>query len=465
MRRITILFTMLFMVLSAPRASAQWATFDASNLAQAVLSFLQDGDNMAVNSAGQTLPDDSTVYGLACEGCTDSLLILLPLDGSDPDTFNIFNAQIQHKIFGRPTIGDQMAVIRNAQDSTTADLVINIDRLQGEWRYLVTPRLRRRLADSSALQQPVNLPDSFVRRWLQPKEYGYDIFNSEDPFYNDKCTKFTTHFDSDITLKLRNELYLLYAKISCSDKCLYDTFDENNDTIYCNCNFAGESKKENELETERFNIKVVKCIRKSFNDIMKNYIFIAICILSFSFIICFFITCISLSKTISEYSKEFSGLKKKFSKYYYEVIKKEDKIKEAKEKEKLSQKEKLKVKNKKDLNEIEEEEDNDDNEDENDKDDENDEQEEESDEGNNKQLKINKNNINPMNNPFFNSVPNNSMTPYNAYDQFFLYQMYQQYMMNYMHNLYFNNNTINNNRNDDEDEDEADEEDSSCFRG
>ena len=296
------------------------------------------------------------------------------------------------------------------------------------------------------------------------KEYGYDLFNSEDPFYNDKCTKFTAPFDSDITLKLRNELYLLYAKISCSDKCLYDTFDENNDTIYCNCNFAGESKKENELETERFNIKVVKCISKSFNDIMKNYIFIAICILSFSFIICFFITCISLSKTISEYSKEFSGLKKKFSKYYSEVIKKEAKIKEAKEKEKLSQKEKLKVKNKIDLNEIEEEEDNDDNEDENDKDDENDEQEEESDEGNNKQLKINKNknnqnNINPMNNPFFNSVPNNSMTPYNAYDQFFLYQMYQQYMMNYMHNLYFNNNTINNNRNDDEDEDEADEED------
>ena len=34
----------------APRASAQWATFDASNLAQAVLSFLQDGDNMVLNT-------------------------------------------------------------------------------------------------------------------------------------------------------------------------------------------------------------------------------------------------------------------------------------------------------------------------------------------------------------------------------------------------------------------------------
>ena len=38
------------MVLCAPPARAQFATFDASNLAQAVLSFLQDGDNMVLNT-------------------------------------------------------------------------------------------------------------------------------------------------------------------------------------------------------------------------------------------------------------------------------------------------------------------------------------------------------------------------------------------------------------------------------
>ncbi|MBO5707868.1 MAG: DUF4141 domain-containing protein, partial [Bacteroidales bacterium] len=32
------------------KASAQFATFDASNLAQSILSFLQDGDNMANNT-------------------------------------------------------------------------------------------------------------------------------------------------------------------------------------------------------------------------------------------------------------------------------------------------------------------------------------------------------------------------------------------------------------------------------
>ena len=50
MKRITIILSILFMVLCAPSARAQFATFDASNLAQAVLSFLQDGDNMVLDT-------------------------------------------------------------------------------------------------------------------------------------------------------------------------------------------------------------------------------------------------------------------------------------------------------------------------------------------------------------------------------------------------------------------------------
>ena len=48
MLRMTVVTVML--VAWVPKASAQWATFDASNLAQAVLSFLQDGDNMVLNT-------------------------------------------------------------------------------------------------------------------------------------------------------------------------------------------------------------------------------------------------------------------------------------------------------------------------------------------------------------------------------------------------------------------------------
>ena len=49
-RLILVLAAAAGLLLSAPKASAQFATFDASNLAQAVLSFLQDGDNMVINT-------------------------------------------------------------------------------------------------------------------------------------------------------------------------------------------------------------------------------------------------------------------------------------------------------------------------------------------------------------------------------------------------------------------------------
>ena len=47
---IVVFAAVVGILLSAPKASAQFATFDASNLAQAVLSFLQDGDNMVINT-------------------------------------------------------------------------------------------------------------------------------------------------------------------------------------------------------------------------------------------------------------------------------------------------------------------------------------------------------------------------------------------------------------------------------
>ena len=50
MRKTLILLLVAVLLTLPQRASAQIATFDATNLAQAILSFLQDGDNMAVNT-------------------------------------------------------------------------------------------------------------------------------------------------------------------------------------------------------------------------------------------------------------------------------------------------------------------------------------------------------------------------------------------------------------------------------
>jgi hypothetical protein len=58
-----------------------------------------------------SLPGDSALYGLACEGSSDTLLILLTNVNANPDTFNMLEAVINRQIFGRPTAGDKLAVL------------------------------------------------------------------------------------------------------------------------------------------------------------------------------------------------------------------------------------------------------------------------------------------------------------------------------------------------------------------
>ena len=129
----------------------------------------------AYNEEGK-LPGDSTIYGLACEGCTDSILVFLPYTGGDPDTIDILNARVQRRVFGRPDIGDQVAVVLTGEKKV-ANIVINMDRLKGEWCYQVMPRLRPRAGASadSIVQLPPDFPDSLRKKWFQPREYGIDI--------------------------------------------------------------------------------------------------------------------------------------------------------------------------------------------------------------------------------------------------------------------------------------------------
>lgn len=46
---------------------------------------------------------DRTVYGLACDGCNDSTLVLLPSDGSDPIRYSVIEATKQGRILGKPS--------------------------------------------------------------------------------------------------------------------------------------------------------------------------------------------------------------------------------------------------------------------------------------------------------------------------------------------------------------------------
>ena len=170
--KITIaLATVMVMATSCGRQQNDAPTAD-SGLASAV--------SMVSGQGGETL-QDSTIYGLACDGCNDTVMVFLrmPYTGSDPDTLNILEASHQHRVFGTPMIGDRLAIMRNSADTTKADQVIVVEDLLGLWCYKVHPTLRQRAdMEGQSVSQSINqLPDSIRKLLDVEREYGMTIKN------------------------------------------------------------------------------------------------------------------------------------------------------------------------------------------------------------------------------------------------------------------------------------------------
>lgn len=118
---------------------------------------------------------DKTVYGLACEGCNDSTILLLPNDGSDPIKYDIIDAHNKKRVLGDIHVGDWIGVVLNKQDKHVADEVVNLDELKGIWCYVVMPKMRNYENMSKKLQKRImkNMPDSLKQTYLVPREYGF----------------------------------------------------------------------------------------------------------------------------------------------------------------------------------------------------------------------------------------------------------------------------------------------------
>ena len=111
------------------------------------------------------LPGDLAVYGLTCEGSGDTVLVLLPEDGSDPIRYNIEQATKEGHVLGNPQTGDRTAIVVNKDNSHVAELIIDIDELKGIWCYQVLPTVR----------EGYELTDSLRRLYFIPREYGFAL--------------------------------------------------------------------------------------------------------------------------------------------------------------------------------------------------------------------------------------------------------------------------------------------------
>ena len=157
-----------------------------------------------------------------------------------------------------------------------------------------------------ALYSPYTPSQESLNKIIQLNEYGYDLYNPKDSFYQDICSPFTSENETDILLSDRKSDF--FENISlCEDICTYNGYDYTIEKAKCECSIKGSidlninkvvSKEANILSnfdlSSFSNIKILKCYKLVFSKKgQKNnkgsYIFISVIlvfiILSLVFII------------------------------------------------------------------------------------------------------------------------------------------------------------------------------------
>ena len=119
---------------------------------------------------------DSMVYGLVCDGTTDSVIVLWPFTG-DPVVYDCIDAHDNHRIIGKPSIGDWVGIIRDSIDTTVVAMAIDLDQLKGTWTYPVIPVMKDLQHMSPRMQKRMmaDMPDSIKNTFMVPREYGFTL--------------------------------------------------------------------------------------------------------------------------------------------------------------------------------------------------------------------------------------------------------------------------------------------------
>ena len=132
---------------------------------------------------------------------------------------------------------------------------------------------------------PAELDSETATLFESLSSYGYNLFDSSDPFYNDICTPYTSLNQTDIILDDRKKL--IYVKNGnqtlCQNNCSVTNYNSEYKKAICQCSVKVENK---EPDLEDANIEFTKdIIADSFFKTLENSNFLVMkcCMLVFNF--------------------------------------------------------------------------------------------------------------------------------------------------------------------------------------
>ena len=167
---------------------------------------------------------------------------------------------------------------------------------------------------------PVDLDSKQISLYDSLSEYGYNLFDSADDFYNDVCSVYTSENGTDMTLEDRKkEIFGQSGNVTmCQIGCEFKSYNKTTKKAKCDCDVQIQSTETNITKIDfspkdiassflntltNSNFLVLKCYKLAFNfeNILKNKGRIIMSIIFISFIILIIIYLIKDKKKIKEY--------------------------------------------------------------------------------------------------------------------------------------------------------------------
>ena len=157
--------------------------------------------------------------------------------------------------------------------------------------------------DTIKIQVPKILEETKLSLISHLEEYGYNIFDINDTFYNDICATYTAQNGADMTLKSRKEIIYDSVKdtVLCQDGCEFQSFNTSTSSANCLCQVQTEETVVDSsllsFDKKQFydgfyktlnnsNFRVVKCIKLLFSrkGMKSNYGFYSMIVLIVAFV-------------------------------------------------------------------------------------------------------------------------------------------------------------------------------------
>ena len=132
---------------------------------------------------------------------------------------------------------------------------------------------------------PINLNNSTNNLYKSMDQYGFDILDKDNSFYNDICTPFTSNDGTDMVLSDRQTNYFNENITLCENNCVYKFYNSTSGKAKCECPIKNEVTDIKTISYEKMdintffdiksfsNIELIKCFKLTFskNGLLKNY--------------------------------------------------------------------------------------------------------------------------------------------------------------------------------------------------